>query len=33
MLEGGTWAAGRQLAAARRGGAPPLAVDSGGTVF
>ena len=34
MLEGGTWAAGRQIAAARRpGGAPPVAIDSDGTVF
>jgi hypothetical protein len=34
VLEGGTWAAGRRLAAERRpGGAPPLAVDSDGTVF
>lgn len=34
LLEGGTWAAGRRLAAQRRpGGAPPLAIDSDGTVF
>ena len=33
ILEGGTWAAGRELAAARRGGKPPLAIDSDGTVF
>jgi len=34
MLEGGSWAAGRQIAAERRpGGAPPLAIDSDGTVF
>jgi hypothetical protein len=34
VLEGGTWAAGRQLAAERRpGGAPPLSVISDGTVF
>ena len=34
VLEGGTWATGRRLAAARRpGGAPPLAVLSDGTVF
>lgn len=34
VLEGGTWATGRRLAAARRpGGAPPLAVVSDGTVF
>ena len=34
VLEGGTWATGRRLAAAKRpGGAPPLAVVSDGTVF
>ena len=34
MLEGGTWAAGRQIAAERRpGGAPPVVIDSDGTVF
>jgi hypothetical protein len=34
MLEGGTWAAGRRIAAARRaGGAPPVNVASDGTVF
>ena len=33
ILEGGTWAAGRKLAAARRDGAPPLTLDSDGTVF
>lgn len=33
ILEGGTWAAGRELAAARRGGTPPLAIESDGTVF
>ena len=33
VLEGGTWAAGRRLAQARRGGAPPLKVVSDGTVF
>ena len=34
VLEGGTWAAGRRLAAARRpGGEPPLTVVSDGTVF
>ena len=33
ILEGGTWATGRMLAAERRGGAPPLAIDSDGTVF
>jgi len=34
LLEGGTWAAGRQIAAERReSGAPPVQVDSSGTVF
>jgi hypothetical protein len=34
VLEGGTWTAGREVAAERRpGGAPPLAIDSDGTVF
>jgi hypothetical protein len=33
ILEGGTWAAGRALAAEKRGGAPPVQVDSDGTVF
>ena len=33
ILEGGTWAAGRRLAQARRDGAPPIALDSDGTVF
>ena len=33
ILEGGTWAAGRELARGRRGGEPPLALDSDGTVF
>ena len=34
VLEGGTWAAGRAIAAQRRpGGAPPLDVESDGTVF
>lgn len=34
ILEGGTWAAGRQIAAERRaGGPPPLQIDSDGTVF
>jgi hypothetical protein len=33
ILEGGTWAAGRRLATARRDGAPPLPLDSDGTVF
>ncbi len=33
VLEGGTWAAGRELAQARRGGEPPFAIVSDGTVF
>jgi len=33
VLEGGTWAAGRQLAYERRNGLPPLQVASDGTVF
>jgi len=34
ILEGGTWAAGREIAAElREGGAPPLRIDSDGTVF
>ncbi|MCA1654774.1 MAG: URC4/urg3 family protein, partial [Sphingomonadales bacterium] len=34
MLEGGTWAAGRRLAAERRtGGGPPFTIISDGTVF
>jgi hypothetical protein len=33
VLEGGTWAAGRELADARRAGAPPIRVASDGTVF
>ena len=34
VLEGGTWAAGRQIAAELRpGGGPPLQIDSDGTVF
>ena len=33
VLEGGTWAAGRELAFARRGGEPPLSIVSDGTVF
>ncbi|MEL6318144.1 MAG: DUF1688 family protein, partial [Pseudomonadota bacterium] len=34
VLEGGTWAAGRRLAAERRpGGAPPIAILSDGSVF
>lgn len=33
ILQGGTWAAGRELAGQRRGGLPPLRVASDGTVF
>ncbi len=33
MLEGGTWHTGRKLAQAKRGGTPPLNIDSDGTVF
>jgi len=33
VLEGGTWAAGRRLAAEKRNGAPPLVVQSDGTLF
>ncbi len=33
ILEGGTWAAGRELAMELRGGRPPLALQSDGTVF
>jgi Protein of unknown function (DUF1688) len=33
VLEGGTWAAGRVLAQAARGGLPPLTIESDGTVF
>lgn len=33
VLEGGTWAAGRELAQRARGGLPPLQVVSDGTVF
>lgn len=34
VLQGGTWTAGRRLAAERRaGGKPPLAVESDGTIF
>jgi Protein of unknown function (DUF1688) len=34
ILEGGTWAAGRQIAAERRpGGVPPVRIESDGTVF
>ncbi|RZL03269.1 MAG: DUF1688 family protein [Rubrivivax sp.] len=34
VLEGGTWAAGRKIALAKRpGGVPPVLIDSDGTVF
>ncbi len=34
VLEGGTWWAGRKIAASKRaGGIPPLKIDSDGTVF
>jgi len=33
VLEGGTWAAGRELAQRARNGLPPLQVHSDGTVF
>jgi hypothetical protein len=33
ILEGGTWAAGRELATQLRGGDPPLSIKSDGTVF
>ncbi len=33
ILEGGTWAAGRETARVMRGGDPPLAIVSDGTVF
>jgi hypothetical protein len=34
ILEGGTWAAGREMAAELRSdGAPPLTIESDGTVF
>jgi hypothetical protein len=33
VLEGGTWAAGRELAQRQRNGLPPLQVESDGTVF
>ena len=33
VLEGGTWAAGRRLAQARRAGRPPFEIASDGTVF
>ena len=33
ILEGGTWAAGREIARELRDGAPPVKIDSDGTVF
>ncbi len=33
ILEGGTWAAGRETAARLRGGEPPFIIESDGTVF
>ncbi len=33
ILEGGTWAAGREIATELRDGSPPLLIDSDGTVF
>jgi len=33
VLQGGTWAAGRETAARLRGGLPPLNIESDGTVF
>ena len=33
ILEGGTWACGRQMAMRLRGGAPPLPIETDGTVF
>ena len=33
ILEGGTWACGRRMAQRLRGGAPPLPVETDGTVF
>jgi hypothetical protein len=33
ILEGGTWTAGRELAAELRAGNPPFSIDSDGTVF
>jgi hypothetical protein len=33
ILEGGTWAAGRVLAAQLRNGSPPLNIESDGTIF
>ena len=33
ILEGGTWAAGREIARELRDGSPPIAIESDGTVF
>ena len=33
VLQGGTWATGRQLAQQRRGGRPPIEIASDGTIF
>lgn len=33
LLQGGSWAAGRAIAQEKRGGAPPIAIRSDGTVF
>jgi hypothetical protein len=33
VLQGGTWTAGRKLAAEKRGGLPPIEIESDGTVF
>ena len=33
VLEGGTWATGRRLAAAKRGGEPPIVIQSDGSIF
>jgi hypothetical protein len=33
VLQGGTWSAGRQIAATLRGGTPPIQLESDGTVF
>ena len=33
ILQGGTWAAGRHIAAQLRGGLPPIQIESDGTVF
>ena len=33
VLEGGSWAAGREIAKTLRDGSPPLTIESDGTVF